>query len=140
MVAAMVTLAFTLPTHSAGPVDGCAEGPHELHALDEVRLYQLGQNVPEQHHVAGPLGSRDSFRVDVSDGAQRTYYVTCTNQDGAESCPSNWITLNGGLDAPVYIPERLRWYDVAGREVAGPARPGVYWWKQGRKAGKVVSR
>jgi hypothetical protein len=139
-VAAVLTiLRFTTPAHDAYPgvtPDGevsqggvCDESPNPVGALAEARLYRLGVRTPEQGHVAGLPGAPDSFAVDVPEGELRTYYVTVRKPSGAESCPSNLVTLNGRLDAPLSTPAApiVRYYDVQGRRVHEPLVPGIYW-------------
>lgn len=98
-------LRFTLPSYDAyESIEGywvpyCTPSPAPVGPVGEVRLYQLGYPSPEQVHPAGATGSLDSFLVDVSDGEQRTYYVTTTKLTGVESCRSNLVTLNGRLAA-----------------------------------------
>jgi hypothetical protein len=136
----LTVLRFTTPAVDA--YDGlpgtayCEPSPAPVGTLSEARLYRLGEPVPEQVHAAGAPGERDSFSVDVSDGAQRTYYVTVAKPSGAESCRSNYVTLNGSLGVPL-AEERGRFYDLQGREVWWPLPRGIYWHKQG-KVRKVV--
>ena len=137
LAAALTTLAFTLPTHSAAPRDSCGAEGWPLSALGEARLYREGASAPEQVHVAGLPGAPDSFHV-AWDGLKRTYYVTVTNLSGAESCPSNPVTLNARTDVPTPVVDRVRFYDVTGRACREPLAPGIYWRKQGREARRVV--
>jgi hypothetical protein len=140
LAAALTVLRFTTPTQDA--YDGlggayCETSPAPVGVLAEARLYRLGVPQPEQVHVAGLPGARDSFAVDVSDGGQRTYYVTLSKPSGVESCRSNYVTLNGQLDVPLPV-ERVRFYDLQGRECHDPLPVGIYWRKQGLEVRKVV--
>jgi hypothetical protein len=140
LTAALTMLRFATPTQDAynGLGEGyCRPSPAPVGALSEARLYQLGELGPVQVHVAGLPGARDSFAVDASDGAQRTYYVTLAKPSGVESCRSNYVTLNGSVSVPVTV-SRVRLYDLQGRECREPLAPGVYWRKEGREARKVV--
>jgi hypothetical protein len=141
----LTVLRFTTPTQDAyeGLPDPayCDPSPAPVGTLSEARLYRLGDPVAEQVHAAGIPGGQDSFVVDASDGAQRTYYVTVAKPSGAESCHSNYVTLNGSLDVgSLDVPlteDRGRFYDVQGREMRLPLPRGIYWHKQG-KVRKVV--
>jgi len=134
-------LYFTLPTHNAGAPGACDEGDAPLTDLAAVRLYGAGQGDTVSllaWHAASVPGAADSFPL-TPDARPWTYWITTLDLAGNESCPSNCIQLNGSADVSPQEPgPNARYYDVAGRRVSRPSAPGIYFWRDGPRSGRVV--
>lgn len=132
------TLRFTLPTHNGAPY--CATGEEPLSDLAAVRLYgaEIGEPLTLwQQHAATVPGAADSFVVTYGERPV-SLWVAAVDSAGNEGCWAG-IQLNGGLAVdPAPTGPGVRWYDVAGRRVREPHGPGVYFWRQGSRSGRLV--
>lgn len=82
----------------------------------------------------GGPGAAYSFALDVPSSGLWKYYVTTVSPEGGRSCPSN--VVSGGVDLTgVKESKSLKteWFDVAGRRVERPDRPGWYMRRRGNE-------
>lgn len=138
LLAGGAVLYFTLPRFNGGPA--CTTGETPLTDLALVRLYGAACGGPviklSEHPVYIP-GATDSFTVS-SDCTPLSLWVTTVDASGNESCLSNAVQLGGGAGVEPTAGTAVRWYDVAGRRVAAPVAPGIYFWRDGPRTGRIV--
>lgn len=151
MLALLVTVWFTLPSNQdighncTGLLITCNEVNCDTVTVAEtdlatVRLYWWDRWASSPYlfrekSVVGMEGQRDS--LELPDGILATVYVTTTDSAGNESCPSNYITISGVVGVGSH-PVKPRYYDIAGRRVEKPDKPGIYWEVRGRTHRKIV--
>lgn len=134
-------LHFTLPTRNAAGPGSCEMGETPLADLAAVRLYgaeRWGQIGLLQEHRAGQPGAADSFAVALG-ALPLSLWVATVDALGHESCWSDPVQLGGGVGVePEPSGPAVRWYDVAGRRVYRPSLPGIYFWRDGQRRGRVA--
>jgi hypothetical protein len=68
-------------------------------------------------------------------------YVTAVDSVGNVSCPSRSIVLNLPTTSVPVTPsptESVTWYDILGRRISAPTKPGVYFKRVGKGKRSVV--
>ena len=134
MIALAAVLSFTHPRFNADVTDStgpCAPPAYQL-TLDDLaatRLYgarRWGQwALVRQKGAIDMEGRADTLRV--ADDGVWSYYLTSVDVAGNESCASNVVTLGTTVGVDLGRPEKVEWYDVAGRRIDKPAATGIYW-------------
>jgi hypothetical protein len=142
MMALLVTLVtFTLPWNLAGP-NPCTQTGATMSDLDSVKVsYLVSGTLDERVAFAGPVHGQEgqSMTVDVPTTAPATVWVQTKRPLSRWSCASGMIGVNLTLDVPVSHVRELDWYDVTGRKITPPTKPGLYWkrWR-GERIGHVI--
>jgi len=111
--AAADVLRFTLPSHRAG-ADGCSPGTRALDSLSLVELWRLDSGVTLERARAplGRPGEEETLHVEPGE-AQVTYYIVTRAPGSRPSCPGNYVTFNGRVDAgPAGDPGSGPWLGV----------------------------
>lgn len=127
-------LTCVLPSQKAGP-DGCAEGSQPLSDLESVFVY--GQPIRASAPVllsSGLVIGREGvpYSLALSPDTIETVWVVTSRVGGRRSCPSNAVTIGPRVSvehAPPTPPPGV--YDLAGRHVTSPTRPGIYFARYG---------
>ena len=91
-------------------------------------------------YVAGMQGQLDSVFIPID--APASVWVYTTDHAGNRSCDSHVMGINVpptlGVPPDATTVARTQWFDVAGRRVAKPNAPGIYYWRRGRDRGVSV--
>jgi hypothetical protein len=140
-----VTIQFTLPSFNALPGPGCG--------VSEVPLEDLDSLFVQWRPAGAPARTLRAFRVRgwegapfyvglaaIGDTAGTVWLVTSDLSGNRDRCPAA-IAVNGGTtDVPLTHRERLvRFYDLMGRRVERPTKPGIYFRRvEGERTGRVV--
>jgi len=141
LAAFLATLvSFTLPWNIAGTP--CSNTGPTMIDLDSVKVcYVVSGTTTERVAFAGPVHGMEgqSMTVDIPTTQVATAYVQCKRPFSRWSCASNMVTVNGTLDVGAGGPRVLDYYDVSGRKIIPPTKPGLYWkrWR-GERIGHVI--
>lgn len=147
LLAAGVTVSWTYPSTNAAP-SGC--GPAAADPLTDLGWLQLvlvrGADTiwTQPRSAVGREGQRDSTVLDL-DGDWLVLSRTSdrTEPDVNWSCLSAPVPLHGSapLSAPAPVAlVRQEFFDLMGRHVQGPTRPGIYWKREVRADGSRVRK
>lgn len=127
-VALAVVVQFTLPSHLAGP-NPCVDVGMLMSDLDSCRvLYQVTGETGQLTAFAGQVHGLEGtvFSVDIPTTQPATVWAQTRRLWSPWSCNSNMFTINAPLSVPPGKARPYKYYDVAGRVIVRPLKPGVY--------------
>lgn len=138
---------FTHPIHQQTAGDCSADSlTYERTLFDlsttEVWGYPTWSTEPTlllSWNSAGMEGLRDQFFIpDVWMG---TIYVVEVDSVGNKSCPSNMVSAGiptVSVPPSITFPQTTIYYDLQGRKVDKPTKPGIYFARTGTRVRRIV--
>lgn len=136
----LATVEFSAPYYERDSLNCRLEDLSRLERIAAARLYSgpdSGSATLLRQHPILP-GWADSFVVEPG-----TYWVAMVDSAGNESCWGDSVVVPpvvGVFPPRQTAAARPEYYDLAGRRVPNPRRPGVYWVKKNGKKKLVILR